>query len=1276
MSVVWIDDKNPIPNCGTCDYELSKDKDLKQPKKIFIYDTANEVPNEIKSGKVNYRPCPNCGYWAWLWPGMLTVDRTRKRAVFCYYDDSPNAKVKLAECWSALEQYLDEGEIEQIRKRTVWVHDYRHIYQVLCESEEVFSRDVICGEKYRQRLQIPDLRSRAKQWLKDAEEVKGNIMTSREASSDFLIVLQEVIREYLEDAEESPFKEWLREILPHFDSLIQGASPPVKRRKSPIEHSESLLVPDDPLMDSSSLISFSRSKEVTNSLTKLIQTPFDPDDLENTECDQECLQGYLNAQHYLFDDDYDSIDLSLEEPLAQMKRNAPNIPIEHEGSIISIHDYLDQLNNSDNYQLAWLGEIALKQPVERALFGSALACYLAKLWRNTGSPYVRFMANVLCSNFFSIHGISHHSIRSLADACLSFYEDDRKIIMPKGTVRMYAICWQRMGRYFSSSGKSEVAIMCSGISAKFFKFGGDLDGEIRSQLDIANIKFEFHRQLNSKEIEQLLVKIISYRELEKASLQQKQIQAQELECLLILAMSQILEWGGNPEILTISVGYEVKSDDEGAKSVKSPPNFKTPIFFRFPDSDRLADANEEIPTNPDLNLASNSETEAEQSPDGTVLLQELSFGEHPSYIAGVQIWSIKWFDTLRRALKQAVKYKNEVWWHHIYFRLIELCEYIHPGVAIYFFHLLLTETEEAGFQDMSDEQFTLLQFILAKSYLQQVQGSDSPYLQDPKFSHLLDVIESRMFDLPILNSKPDLQSLTEHESESHEPNVRITSDLMVTFAELLEAGRRFSAASDMCQVYVDYCEKTIQTTQNPQIKRKFLNQRVTGLYRLARASLKHYRDNNDYKSLVIAIKAIEAYKARSILADSNVLVEDNPRERDRVTRFRTIEIDDIQGYFPDNAYIIVFALMQETNVNDGFWFSALISPEGRQILFPRFIEFEDIYDPANAVSDAFKNARSNLVDKTLNEIPDAARLFDSHIQTSLNHLGNILFPNEVIEYLESKNAERLIIIPESYLFDVPFPALKINSGDKSRYLFELNKQKGTTISVSPNLTHFQPYKPKKPYFNYGWEQNSYLATILSTSPKWRNDLVPIYGIYNRLRQMFESKAKTNDYFFELDIRKDSVQEFLDSLVKSQSVLFFGHGEITEEQGSILIANDGIISEYEVNAFSAMSRFQAQLLILCACSGINANVSAERVRKDIAGVHVALLKGGVRCVIGSLVPTFPMCGIILLQELLNSKTESSTYDKKLLNVYRAFTSHPKLSSPIFWGHFIGFGDALF
>src|SRR5687767_9745853 len=112
MAAIWFDSRHPPPACGNCGRKLK----LAVVREAIVFSAASEIPGEIKDGSVNLAICPRCSYHAWVWSGLLVVDRGARRAVFCVVNlDEPGLEELLEERWTRLAAVLPADEQAPIR---------------------------------------------------------------------------------------------------------------------------------------------------------------------------------------------------------------------------------------------------------------------------------------------------------------------------------------------------------------------------------------------------------------------------------------------------------------------------------------------------------------------------------------------------------------------------------------------------------------------------------------------------------------------------------------------------------------------------------------------------------------------------------------------------------------------------------------------------------------------------------------------------------------------------------------------------------------------------------------------------------------------------------------------------------------------------------------------------------------------------------------------------------------------------------------------------------
>lgn len=1266
MPAIWLESSpHTFPLCENCGSELG----VSVVREALVFSAPNEIPNEIKDGSVNFARCPVCAHDAWLWTGMLIVDRGKQRAVFCMCDfDLPGLDEQLELRWASLATILTADELSSIRPRIVWVNDYRQIYEVLCEDDRAFDLDFRTDALYRRRRKLQSLNDRARQFVTDLLEAKGAMLRGSEVSPAFAGALKSALKERIDVCCDEPEQKFLMDFL----AMVENLAPEVltAHEETPRSNNQNRMADEDLAIPGAREYDLSRPQHLTDAITKLTRLSIESAEATEKDAgDPPHLADFLDARLWLSGEPSRECGDAQKNLLEQLKRSAPAVTIGEQNIAFSI--FLDEAQWDNNSVVTIACQFAFEHAVDTPLFGATLARWLARWWRQTGSHYAKLSSSALCGDYFAQQGMSRHCLASYADACLAFDTEGSLVIsVPRPGLHLYAICWQRIGNALGDVGHIKTALLCMGHAAKLFAQAPDPVGTLRSRLFAVSLKKDLPHGNRCADVEQLLGEIIRTKESIEHEHNQVELRELEVECLVSLAVAQYDEWDRSPNVVAMRFGGERENASQPSRCAENE-------IVLFPFNCPSAPSGKEIAT---AKEGEDQTKEQKINPGGTVLLTEISLDGENAYVAGVEVSGIAWVHTLRLALTVAATNHDPRWWYGAYTHLVTLVGALHPGVTLYFYRLLVTEAREAGMGDIPHQHLITLRCAVAKSQWVMIKTGESSEVNRTDFDHLLDLLERDALKPSFMATTSRVQGLsrtTRNSASLDALRQRVLPEALTQIAELFEAGGRFTAAIDKYQSYVAYCEDGARKAQNATLENAFRAGRTRALYRMARSALKHHRVTGDEQFLVLALNAIEAYRYHQGISGLAAKFSDAPSPHPAQMP-RALQVHEIPGLFPANCYILVIALMQETDINPGFWFIALIRTSDGSIHFPRIIEFEQIYDPARHVIDAFRDARVGLYGWSPNETQNTTLCDNRPLLNALDQIGEALFAPEVVGFLESERADKLVIAPESYLFDVPFAALRIGKKDEKRFLFRLNPKGGTTLSVAPNLTHYRCDDSYRGTHSTPTRKTAVAAT-LSVVHAWRGNLMPMPSIKSitlRMEQIFANLPTTgNNESTPLDLSSRTVHQFLDTLVSSRIAVFFGHGEISKSEGSLLIADDGVISKHEIEARLQTTRFNAKALILCACSGVGANLNPNALNKHLTGVHVSLLAGGVRCVIGSLVPTFPICGIFLLEQLFALPEAPTTFDRQLLSAYEAFAAHPRLSSPVYWGHLVGFGDSF-
>jgi len=823
-------------------------------------------------------------------------------------------------------------------------------------------------------------------------------------------------------------------------------------------------------------------------------------------------------------------------------------------------------------------------------------------------------------------------------------------------IELYAIQWQRLGRLLNSLGKPERAALCAGFSARVFRHTGAMRGYIRSRLDALRFVEEVRDpQLVIEGARELLeeIRLLINADANGAG----EFRDREVECLCVLAAAQYAARPERPQILSLEMSF--KSERKNEEVATQPPETDS-----LPD----LDTSEEL-AEPPQDSEKNEEQDLDETP--FIFVQRVTINNKQPFILDASIHRVDWYDTFQEAAKLAAEYKMNKRWFNVWLQLLERSKsFKSADLTLYLYRVMNAQAKELGLKEMPPEFENVLLLVVGSSLNAATTGDREHFFSSIELEPALDRWSEQLKD-----SKDSLKdSVSQHKW--------IGEVWAMEAGELFEAANRYADAKRAYLRVVRFSEQRLQSATEPRYIEYLTTVRVTGLYRTARASLKDFLENPEHDKLVECLNTIELYKARSVLKDPykalDAKVDSSQNGSSATSLFESAKVAEWVDLLPPSTGVMVFALLQETELNKGFWFSAFVVPHTGSIINPRLIKFDEIYQPYLAVTAAFDQTRAAINSMSLAAAAAEAERNGSALNEALENLGDALFPPEIVADIEREKLKRLVIVPESYLFDVPFPALSVQSQNSRQRLFQLNeKSGGLALSVAPNLSCFGDLGSR---WRTPFMLRNSISQIIVTQPEWRPDLAPIFGVGERIRAAIASSP----IFKDLDKRPSALDEeskmtqvadFLRMLRDSRIGVFFGHGEIDPKRGSYFVVNDGPVGEYEIAASARITSFLCQLFVACACSGVNSNSEYAFARRDLTGAHLAMLRGGVRFVVGNVEPLFPVVAIRMLETFFGDLNDDVSFDQALRRVYVALAENPATTNPVFWGHIVGFGNGI-
>lgn len=453
---------------------------------------------------------------------------------------------------------------------------------------------------------------------------------------------------------------------------------------------------------------------------------------------------------------------------------------------------------------------------------------------------------------------------------------------------------------------------------------------------------------------------------------------------------------------------------------------------------------------------------------------------------------------------------------------------------------------------------------------------------------------------------------------------------------------------------------------------------VTPFYRAARSLARLNERVPDFKTTALCVELSEMVKFKSQRLERSRKPAPPRRVRSTASPFDDllkalpVNIETLRSVCPPRSAVLFFSLAHETAMNPGFWFSTLILPHQLDIAMPKCMPFSQVYDPHLAVESVFRQSRESLASSNAEEGVQLLGGLEEEMNHMLAQLGDALMPPHYVEQLQRRGIERLYIAPEAYLFETPWAALRVQTAQGRRWLCELGCAGGPLkISVlpclatlAPPVAEASPVEPRAPL--------QPLGAMLTTQGEWRTELPAIGSLSARFdAAVVRASSMLGSGEGEEGARVEpKVETFLRMLRYRRIGIFMGHGE-GSELGTQLVLEDGVVGEVEIAAAHRVLPLATQVVFMLACSGLRSR--GQGIGREVSGAHMALVRSGVRCVVGSPMPMFPVTAMSVLETAGPAIAAGLSADTTVEQARQQLRRDPRYANPTFWGHLVCFGD---
>lgn len=398
--------------------------------------------------------------------------------------------------------------------------------------------------------------------------------------------------------------------------------------------------------------------------------------------------------------------------------------------------------------------------------------------------------------------------------------------------------------------------------------------------------------------------------------------------------------------------------------------------------------------------------------------------------------------------------------------------------------------------------------------------------------------------------------------------------------------------------------------------------------------------------------------------------------------FHPAGVDEIVKALGAETALLEYSMTQHLGDAKGFWalFAALPGRPDVRLLHRADLEEvwgarEEFYKVVESLEHALESAAGRPA------VEEALARSRPAYEAALLRLGRLLLPEEVVAELGSLGIRRLVVVPEAYLFDVPWSALRVSTGAKTVPLIGEAGGGGFEVVVAPSASVFIQCHHRT-MRRAGGLQGKRPRALLFGGPdvNVNSDFSAFVGEAIG-RDILGGRFETRHFFDDSASREN----LLDSMPSSDLCFFYGHASYDfddplESHLTISAGADGSAGRYQLTAREILSWHadkvwsSCALFVMASCEGQRTDYSRMWAAREIIGLSTAMFQCGVSGVIGSLwrIRVATVCR--LYPQFFRSYASGHPASKSLRDAQLELQSRDDLfSHPHLWGGIYLMGD---
>jgi hypothetical protein len=161
-----------------------------------------------------------------------------------------------------------------------------------------------------------------------------------------------------------------------------------------------------------------------------------------------------------------------------------------------------------------------------------------------------------------------------------------------------------------------------------------------------------------------------------------------------------------------------------------------------------------------------------------------------------------------------------------------------------------------------------------------------------------------------------------------------------------------------------------------------------------------------------------------------------------------VRLSELGDHLPPRTAVLHFTLLHQSSCSEGYWLASLLRPGDEAPARAWRVPFHPLHENCGRLETLVSEASGKIVGHTLGEAAELLAESRQQLDHVLDGIAGALIPAELRAQIASGAVDRVIIVPEAYLWNLPWPALLL---DRSPPASRMSASPPLAVSLLPCL---------------------------------------------------------------------------------------------------------------------------------------------------------------------------------------------------------------------------------